>query len=140
MPFVLDASVAMNWAFPDEKDAAALAALRRLRTEPAHVPSVWWFEVRNVLLINERRQRITERRQRITEADTMAFLRFLSGLDIEIDHSPDDLGIGTLCRRHRLSVYDTSYLELAVREDIPLVTLDKRLAAAAKSEGVSLIG
>jgi predicted nucleic acid-binding protein len=133
MPFVLDASVAMNWAFPDEQDADALAALRRLRTEPAHVPAVWWFEVRNVLLTNERRQRISE-------ADTMAFLRFMSGLDIEIDRSADDLGIATLCRRHRLSVYDTSYLELAVREGIPLATLDKRLAAAAKSEGISLIG
>jgi predicted nucleic acid-binding protein len=133
MAFVLDASVAMNWAFPDEEDAIALAALRRLRTDPAHVPAVWWFEVRNVLLINERRQRISE-------VDTMAFLRFVSGLDIVIDRLPDDIGIAALCRRHRLSVYDTSYLELALREDIPLATLDIRLAAAAKSEAVRLIG
>jgi predicted nucleic acid-binding protein len=133
MAFVLDASITMIWAFPDEKDATALAALRRLRAEPAHVPAVWWFEVRNVLLANERRRRIGE-------ADTMAFLRFLSDLDIKIDRSPDNFAIGTLCRRHRLSVYDTSYLELAVREDNPLATLDKKLAAAAKSEGIRLIG
>jgi predicted nucleic acid-binding protein len=133
MAFVVDASVAMNWAFPDEEDDIALAALRRIRAEPACVPAVWWFETRNVLLINERRQRITE-------ADTMAFLRFLSCLDIEIDRAPDDLGIATLCRRHRLTVYDASYLELALRQRIPLATLDKRLAAAAKSEGVVLIG
>jgi predicted nucleic acid-binding protein len=133
MAFVLDASITMAWAFPDEKDGAGLATLKRLRAEPAHVPAVWWFEVRNVLLVNERRRRISE-------ADTIAFLRFLSQLDIKIDRSPDDLGSVTLCRRHRLSVYDTSYLELALREDSPLATLDKKLAAAAKSEGIRLIG
>jgi predicted nucleic acid-binding protein len=133
MAFVLDASVVMTWAFPDEAEEAASAALRLLRFEVAHVPAVWWFEVRNVLLINERRQRITE-------ADTRAFLGSLSGMNIEIDRSSDDLGIATLCRRHRLSVYDTSYLELALREGVPLATLDRKLAAAARSEGVALIG
>jgi predicted nucleic acid-binding protein len=133
MAFVLDASVVMNWAFPDEADEAASMALRMLRNEVALVPAIWWFEVRNVLLINERRQRISE-------ADTRAFLGSLSEMNIEIDRSPDDLGIATLCRRHRLSVYDTSYLELAARENIALATLDKKLGAAAKSEGVALIG
>jgi predicted nucleic acid-binding protein len=133
MAFVLDASVTMNWAFPDEEDVVALATLRRIRAEPAYVPAVWWFETRNVLLSNERRQRITD-------TDTMAFLRFLSALDIEIDRAPDDVGIVTLCRRHRLTAYDASYLELALRQKVPLATLDKRLAAAAKTEGVVLIG
>jgi predicted nucleic acid-binding protein len=133
MAFVLDASVAMSWAFPDEEDSAALAALQLLQKEPARVPAVWWFEIRNVLLINERRHRISE-------ADTMNFLRFVSGLDIEIDRLPDDLAIVTLCRRHRLSAYDTSYLELALRDAIPLATLDKRLAAAARREGLDVVG
>jgi predicted nucleic acid-binding protein len=133
MAFVLDASVVMNWAFPDEADEAASLALRLLRNDVALVPAIWWFEIRNVLLINERRQRISE-------ADTRAFLASLSEMSIEIDRSPDDLGIATLCRRHRLSVYDTSYLELAARENIALATLDKKLAAAARSEGVTLIG
>ena len=108
-------------------------ALRLLAVETARVPAVWWFEIRNVLLINERKQRISE-------SDTAAFLRFVSGLDIEIDRSPDDHAIATLCRRHRLSVYDTSYLELALRDQLPLATLDRRFAAAATTEGVSLVG
>jgi predicted nucleic acid-binding protein len=132
MSFVLDASVVMNWAFPDEAEAASVA-LRLLRNDVALVPAIWWFEIRNVLLINERRQRISE-------ADTRAFLGSLSEMNIEIDRSPDDLVIATLCRRHRISVYDTSYLELAARENIALATLDKKLAAAALSEGVTLIG
>lgn len=133
MAFVLDASVAMNWAFPDEEDAAALVALKRIRTEPALVPAVWWFEIRNVLLI-------AERRGRINEADTTAFLRFVSGLNIEIEGLPDDLGVTTLCRRYRVSVYDAAYLELAIRKSVPLATLDKRLAAAAQTAGVPLVG
>jgi predicted nucleic acid-binding protein len=133
MAFVLDASVAMRWAFPDEEDPVALTALQLLRNEPARVPAVWWFEVRNVLLINERRHRISE-------ADTMNFLRFVSGLDIEIDRSPDDLAIVTLCRGHRLSAYDASYLELALRDAVPLATLDNRLAAAARREGLDVVG
>jgi predicted nucleic acid-binding protein len=84
MAFILDASVAMTWAFPDEADEAASAILIRLGTEAAYVPAIWWFEVRNVLLINERRQRIRE-------ADTMAFLASVSGINIEIDRSPDEL-------------------------------------------------
>jgi predicted nucleic acid-binding protein len=132
MAFVLDASVCMSWAFPGEEDAGALAALQQLRSERAQVPPVWWYEIRDVLLVNERRQRITE-------ADTAAFLRFISGLNIDIDRSPDDSTIITLGRRHRLTIYDTSYLELALRADIALATLDKKLAAAAKSEGVRLI-
>ncbi len=133
MDFVLDASVTMSWAFPDESDDTELAVLRRLRTEQARVPSIWWFEVRNVLLVNERRQRITQ-------ADVAAFLRFMSGLAIAIDHAPDDGLTIRLARQHRLTIYDASYLELALRQAIPLATLDRHLAAAAQRENVVLIG
>jgi predicted nucleic acid-binding protein len=129
MAYILDASVAMTWAFPDEANESASAALDRLRTEVAYVPAMWWFEVRNVLLINERRQRIGEN-------DTTAFLVALSGMNIEIDRSPGEAGIVTLCRRHLLSVYDAAYLELALRRRLPLASLDKRLVAAATIEGV----
>ena len=42
-------------------------------------------------------------------------------------------------RKHGLSVYDASYLELAVREAIPLAALDAQLIAAARAEGSELI-
>jgi predicted nucleic acid-binding protein len=104
-----------------------------MANEIAHVPAIWWFEVRNTLLINERRSRISER-------DTTAFLRALAAMDIEIDRTPVEAATLALARRHRLTVYDVSYLELAIRAKLPLATLDRKLAAAAKSEGVSLIG
>ena len=57
-----------------------------------------------------------------------------------MDLSPDDTALLTLSRRHRLTVYDAAYLELALREALPLATLDAQLAVAARSETVPLIG
>jgi predicted nucleic acid-binding protein len=104
-----------------------------MKTEEAVVPSLWWFEIRNILVVNERRKRITE-------SDTGVFLRDLAGLRIRIDREPQEGAVLRLARTHRLSVYDASYLELALRETIPLATLDDELAAAAVVERVGLVG
>lgn len=77
MPFVLDASIAACWAFPDEQDPRADVAIARVRIEDAVVPALWWFEVRSILVVNERRQRITE-------AGTNSFLRELARLRIRV--------------------------------------------------------
>src|ERR1700760_287735 len=127
MPFVLDASIAACWAFDDEGHPAAALALGRIRSDEACVPSVWWFEIRNVLIVNERRGRITE-------ADVALFLRSLSRLNVTIDRTPGESAVLALARRHRLSAYDAGYLELAQREQIPLATLDTALAGAAPAE------
>ena len=132
MPFVLDASIAACWAFEDEDYPAAALALERIRTDEARVPSLWWFEVRNTLIVNERRGRLAE-------ADTAAFLRGLSRLGVTVDRSPDESAVLTLARKHRLTVYDASYLELAQRETLPLATLDTDLARAARAETVPLL-
>ena len=97
------------------------------------MPSLWWLEVRNGLLIGERRGRLTQH-------DTAFFLRRASGLALTVDQAPDETGVLTLARRHRLTVYDAAYLDLALRESLPLATLDKELATAARAEGVALIG
>jgi predicted nucleic acid-binding protein len=133
MPFVLDASVALAWAFADEDDPRAAAALARIRADEALVPSIWWFEVRNTLVVNERRGRLTE-------ADTAAFLRTLARLSVTIDRQPGDAEVLSLARRHRLSVYNAAYLELALRDSVPLATLDRELIGAARAERVPLVG
>jgi predicted nucleic acid-binding protein len=132
MPFVLDASVAACWLFEDEDHPDASEAFARVRTDNARVPSLWWFEVRNTLLVNERRGRLTE-------SDTIAFLTALSRLAITVDRTPGE-DVLVLARRHRLTVYDAAYLELARREALPLATLDHKLADAARAERVALIG
>ncbi|HEX5325602.1 MAG TPA: type II toxin-antitoxin system VapC family toxin [Acetobacteraceae bacterium] len=132
MPFVVDAAVTACWAFDDEDHPVAALALDRLRTDEAVVPGLWWFEVRNTLLVNERRGRLTE-------SDTSVFLRGLAALGIHIDRAPDEGLILSLARRHRLTVYDASYLELACRDAICLATLDGDLAAAARVERIRLL-
>lgn len=132
MAFVLDASITACWAFNDEDHRDARAAFDRMRAEEAVVPSLWWFEVRNILIVNERRQRITE-------SGTASFLQNLSLLRLRVDRSPDESVVLRLARAHRLSVYDAAYLELAQREGLPLATLDADLRRAAAGEKVALI-
>jgi predicted nucleic acid-binding protein len=132
MPFVLDASVAVCWAFEDEDHPIARRALTRIRTDEAIVPTLWWFEVRNTLIMNERRGRIEE-------ADTSAFLRTLSRLAVTVDRLPEEAAVLMLARRYRLTVYDASYLELARRQDAPLATLDKNLLTAARDQKIALL-
>jgi predicted nucleic acid-binding protein len=132
MPFVLDASVTACWAFEDEDHLVAALALERVRFDEAHVPSLWWFEVRNTLIVNERRKRLTE-------SVTADFLRELARLAVTVDRSPKEADVLMLARKHRLTVYDAAYLELARREGLPLATLDRALAGAARAEAVPLI-
>jgi predicted nucleic acid-binding protein len=133
MTFVVDASVAATWAFEDEHHPEATLALERLRSGSARVPSLWWFELRNALLVNERCKRITE-------DGTTRFLRDLGRLAFGIDRSPDETALLTLARRHGLTVYDAAYLELAQREGLPLATLDGPLRKASAASGVALLG
>ena len=132
MAFVLDTSISACWAFQDELDPRADAAFVRIKSEEAVVPTLWWFEIRNILVVNERRKRITQ-------SDTGVFLRDLAGLRIRVDREPEESVVLRLARTHRLSVYDASYLELALREALPLATLDAELTAAARAEGSGLI-
>jgi predicted nucleic acid-binding protein len=133
MGFVLDASVSACWAFDDEEHTIADAALDLSNVEEILVPCLWWFEIRNLLIV-------AERRQRLKVVTTNAFLRSIQRLKLSIDRAPEEKDVILLARRHGLTVYDSGYLELALREGLPLATLDNKLAAAAKREGVSLIG
>lgn len=132
MPFVVDASVAATWLLPDEGNPVAEAAYRRLLTGSALVPSIWWYEMRNIFISNEQRGRISSEH-------TARALTLLAGLPIKIDATPDSDTALALARKHRLTVYDAAYLELALREIIPLATLDEALIRAGAAEGVSLV-
>jgi predicted nucleic acid-binding protein len=131
MELVVDASVAIVWALDDEEHPIADAALTEIRQTPPVVPAIWWHEVANVLVINERRCRITP-------AETDLFLGRMARAKIEIDPLPDTANIISLARIHRLTVYDAAYLELAQRRGARLATLDRALSRAAEAEGVGL--
>jgi len=132
MPFVVDASVTVAWALSDDNSGAAESAYRRLQSDTAVVPAHWWFEVCNTLIVSERRQRLSEE-------ETALFLDLLSYVPIGRDVNPNESAVLGLARKHRLTVYDAAYLELAVRLGIPLATLDTDLTRAARAEGVHLL-
>ena len=129
MAFVPDASVAAAWLLPDEEAPLADLALGRLMDEEAKVPTLFWHELRNLLLSAERRGRIDER-----HADE-SIVR-LRQLPIHCPGEPADAHIMALARSHQLTAYDASYLALAIREGCPLVSLDRQMNRAAVIEGV----
>jgi predicted nucleic acid-binding protein len=132
MPFVLDASVSGSWALADETSTIADAAAERLKHDTAIVPHIWWYEVRNILLVSERRKRIGA-------AEVMVFLNLLSDHPIQIDPTEDEHAILALARQYHLSFYDAAYLAVALRHHAPLATLDKDLRSAALATGVPLL-
>jgi predicted nucleic acid-binding protein len=138
--FVLDASVAASWLLTDgnERDAAAAIALLRKLREPsavAHVPATWPLELANVLARSESKG-IT------TESQSQAFINMLVQLPISVDA---DTAVQCLtasldiARRYGLSAYDASYLELALRKQLPLATFDNDLRNAARKAGVQQV-
>jgi predicted nucleic acid-binding protein len=134
--FVLDCSVTMSWCFGDEATAAAFALLDRLGSETAVVPSHWFLEVANVLTV-------AEKRKRMTAPATAEFLKLLGALDIEIDNTPAGNvfpHVLPLCRKYSLASYDAAYLELALRRQLPLASLDNELRAGAKHAGIKVLG
>ena len=130
--FVIDCSVFLAWCLADEDDPAATDAMHRLTDEGGVVPQIWWHELRNALLVNERRGRITAQQVADTLTDS-------AGLGIEIDAEHDEAAVLGLARQHNLTVYDAAYLEVAFRRGLPLATLDRRLAAAATAIGIAVI-
>ncbi len=132
--FVLDGSVTLAWLFQDEQDPYADAIIAKLPDLEMLVPRLWHLEVANVLLIGERRNRCTQ-------ADTTQWLSYLSGLPIVLDVETEARAWSdtiALARQHGLTSYDASYLELAMREGVPIATLDAPLKAAAQAVGVPI--
>lgn len=134
--FVVDASAALAWCFEDEANSWTDGLLERLRQgDRIVVPAHWPTEILNGLLVASRRKRI--------QPDQPAlFWDQLARLPIEtepaIDASQAKMVL-TLGEKHRLTVYDAAYLELAHRRQFPLGTLDADLRKAAHAEGIVVL-
>jgi predicted nucleic acid-binding protein len=133
MPFVVDASVTLAWCFEDEASPETEAILDLLADDTAVVPALWELEVSNVLLL-------AERRGRLTEAQSTRFVALLAKLPILVDAGSVDMNaVLATGRRHRLTAYDAAYLVLAEREGLPLATSDAALHSAASAAGVATL-
>lgn len=132
---ILDASVALAWLIPDESDPGCDAVLPKVEAEGAAVPAIWALEIGNILLL-------AERHARITSPGRLAAQAML--LSLPIEQQPADAlsawgDAASLALRHRLSLYDATYLELAIRRALPIASRDKALRSAAKAEGVPVL-
>lgn len=130
MKFVLDCSVTMSWCFEDEINDYTENVLTSLRKQnSAIVPPIWKLEVANVLLL-------AQRKKRISSLIANNFKSSLGALPIHTDLSANDRIFDTvyeLARELQLTAYDAAYLELALREQVPLATQDSALILAAKA-------
>ncbi len=136
MSVVIDASCTLALALDEEMPQAVVHMFERVPETGAVAPSIWRYEVANVLLLSVRRQRI----------DIDTFHTALAAL-ARFRISVDDMSTGRawnegamIAQRHGLTIYDAAYLELAIRRSLPLATLDRKLEQAARAEGVEVIG
>ena len=135
--FILDASVTLCWCFENQATHYSEAIFEMLAGgDEESVPFIWPLELANVLVISERRRSLTV-------AQVTGFLEELSAWPIQVDTLGVDRAfqqILSTAREHSLSAYDAAYLELAIREGLPLATLDEELRKAAKAVGVKIAG
>lgn len=135
MSFILDCSITMTWCFYDEATTHTDALLESLNNSCAWVPIIWPLEVANVLWASERSNKIKQ-------ADAVQFKLLLMKLPIQLDETTTRQifeNIADIARAQDITIYDASYLELAIRKGLALATLDKQLIKAAKRVGVTII-
>jgi len=136
MSLVLDCSIALAWIYSDETTEPVRQVFDAVSEEGAWVPGLWRLEVANVLEMGVRRKRHDAAFRDSTLAD-------LAQLPIQVDTETDRQAWSAtlrLAERHQLTLYDAAYLELALRRNLPLASLDEDLRRAAKAEKVKVLG
>lgn len=132
--FVLDCSVTMAWCFEDEVTEYTEKVFDSLTETRAIVPSLWLLEVANVLLC-------AQRKKRLGKLKALEFKDVLGLLPISIDQNAVHRAMSStmeLADETGLTIYDATYLELALHHSLPLATLDQDLKKAAKKMGIKL--
>ncbi|MDB5941849.1 MAG: hypothetical protein JWQ13_1415 [Ramlibacter sp.] len=133
-PIVIDASAAGAWVMPDEpSDAAHELYLHAVEPNDVfHAPQLWTWEMGNMLVMGAMRERISS-----THVDKG--LELLAAANISFDPPPNShrqAQIARLAQTHSLTFYDASYLELVLRLNGQLASLDRKMISAAKSCGI----
>jgi predicted nucleic acid-binding protein len=135
MEWVVDSSIALAWALPDETSKEADRFLSRISMRSVlWVPALWWYEMANALLM-------AQRRKRLGEAEKIRLMELYGRLPIHTDVALDSdivWRLHTLATEYNLSVYDAAYLELAQRRGLGLATVDRSLRVAAQKAGMKV--
>jgi predicted nucleic acid-binding protein len=134
---VLDASVALAWVLDNPiPEYATRVREEILSGKRALVPTLWHLEIANGLVTAERRKDLTN----TDVEDALEEIQITAGQAIDTDESLVSVREALVsARSHHLTAYDAVYLELALRERLPLATLDKGLRAAATKAGIQAL-
>ena len=122
----------MTWCYPNEQSEYAYRVLDSLEQASVIVPAHWRLEIANAVLFGERKARLLP-------SDALRFFSLLDGLSIILDTQTSARSFTAtlgLARNYKLTSYDAAYLELAIRENLVLATLDAPLRKAAEAAGV----
>jgi predicted nucleic acid-binding protein len=134
-PLVVDASIALSWALPDQSSLYAEAVLAVAERDGVRVPELWAREVANGLAI-------AYRRKRLTSDDERVFLSALSRLNVSVERAPSAATAirdsAAAAMRYGLTAYDAAYVDLAAREGLMLATLDAAMRKAAQKSQVAI--
>lgn len=129
----------MRWLFSDGSSddlryASYVLSLLEDGSNGALAPSIWPIEVANVIAR-------AEAKNLIGEAQSTEFTSTLKDMAIAIDPATAARALDDtlqLARRFNLSANDAAYLELALRQGIPMATLDANLRDALRRTGVAI--
>jgi predicted nucleic acid-binding protein len=135
MLFVIDASIALGWCFPDEASDLTRHVLQSLLESRGIIPAIFYFEVANVLSL-------AERHGRITAVEAEKFVSLVDNLKLFVDRQGTHRAwheVRRLANAEQLTVYDAAYLELAIRMQATLSTKDEQLRAACSRHQVPIV-
>lgn len=135
---VLDGSFVLSVVLEDERSESILRAIRTIRAMPAgsqYVPSHFWVEITNAMLMAERRKRISKEEMG-RSLDAAFAIPVLTDDETNLRCPRETV---RLAREFALTIYDAAYLELAIRHGAGLATVDRALACAARKAGVDVI-
>jgi predicted nucleic acid-binding protein len=135
MTCIIDNSWAAAYFMSDEDVPEVIDFFEHLKAEDRIlIPVLFWVEYNNVLKTGIRRKRITKA-QAGQALDDFSSYRFETIAEYGLDFSKRVLDVAC---QYDLSSYDATYLELALRKNAALATLDDRLKAAAVKAGVEV--
>jgi predicted nucleic acid-binding protein len=132
--YVVDATIVMHYLIADTYTTNARAFFRDIPgADRLIVPEFCLMECTNVLWKQVRFHGLAQ-------ADAEQLLRDLSRLPLR--RTPTKRVLRPALRiglRHRLAIYDSTYIAFALQLSIPLLTVDQSQTRAATAEGVTLI-
>ena len=134
--FIVDASVGFAWVYQGQATPETEQLLNEVAAgATVIVPALWFLEMSNVLLM-------AQRRHRLTAAQRKAAMEKLTAMQLTVDEEGTRNAFGKtseLAEKHGLTIYDATYLELALRRSLPLASRDEALKIAAKQCGLKTL-